>query len=162
MKKITGYLIFSFLLTILLSGCNSNPSSKADVFQYKDSYIGDNSAVNNIVQQLSHSKELSQISLETKKEPYGVVLEYKDINATEIDKEIKKTVITNSTYMFVLIQNLDWITFKFTNQEFLITRENLEKWYGKELYKFTNKKDLKDFIQVHLKDKNTMNQFFQK
>ncbi|CGG56696.1 Uncharacterised protein [Streptococcus pneumoniae] len=162
MKKITGYLIFSFLLTVLFSGCSSNPSSETDVFQYKGSYIGDNSAVNNIVQQLPHSKELNQISLETKKEPYGAILEYKDVDATEIDKEMKKTVIINSTYMFVLIQNVDWITFKFTNQEFLITRENLENWYGKELYKFTNKKDLKDFIQMHLKDENTVNQFFQK
>ncbi|PFA19846.1 MULTISPECIES: DUF4825 domain-containing protein [Bacillus cereus group] len=162
MKKFAVYLIFSFLLSVLLSSCSSNTSSEADIFQYKGSYIGDNSAVNKIVKQLSHNKELSQISLETKKEPYGVVLEYKDIDATEIDKEMKKTVITNSTYMFVLIQNVDWITFKFTDQEFSVTRENLEKWYGKELYKFTNKKDLKDFIQLHLKDENEVNQCFQK
>ncbi|MED1568648.1 DUF4825 domain-containing protein [Bacillus paramycoides] len=50
---------------ILLSGCSLNADSKTDLFQYKNSYVGDNSAVGNIVKQLAHNKELNQISLET-------------------------------------------------------------------------------------------------
>lgn len=147
---------------VLLSGCSSNVSSEAGIFQYKGSYVGDNSTVINIVKQLSHNKELSQISLEIKKESYGVVLEYKDMDVTRVDKEMKETVISNSTYIFTLSKQVDWITFKFADQEFSVTREQLQKWYGKELDRFTNEKDLKGLIQEHLKDEDEVNRFFQK
>lgn len=149
---------------VLLSGCSSNVSSEAGIFQYKGSYVGDNSTVINIVKlkQLSHNKELSQISLEIKKESYGVVLEYKDMDVTRVDKEMKETVISNSTYIFTMIKKVDWITFKFADQEFSVTREQLQKWYGKELDRFTNEKDLKGLIQGHLKDEVAVNRFFQK
>ena len=76
----------------MLSGCSLNNDSKTDLFQYKNSSVGDNSAVGNIVKELAHNKELNQISLETKKEPYGITLEYKDIDAEKVDKETKEKV----------------------------------------------------------------------
>ncbi|MGE7636012.1 DUF4825 domain-containing protein [Bacillus paramycoides] len=65
MKRITISFISLLSLMILLSGCSLNADSKTDLFQYKNSYVGDNSAVGNIVKQLAHNKELNQISLET-------------------------------------------------------------------------------------------------
>ncbi|WP_327921498.1 DUF4825 domain-containing protein [Bacillus paramycoides] len=64
-KSITISFISLLSLMILLSGCSLNADSKTDLFQYKNSYVGDNSAVGNIVKQLAHNKELNQISLET-------------------------------------------------------------------------------------------------
>ncbi|WP_244960980.1 DUF4825 domain-containing protein [Bacillus paramycoides] len=64
-KRITISFISLLSLMILLSGCSLNADSKTDLFQYKNSYVGDNSAVGNIVKQLAHNKELNQISLET-------------------------------------------------------------------------------------------------
>ncbi|MDC2864202.1 DUF4825 domain-containing protein [Bacillus sp. BP-3] len=74
MKRITIYFISLLSLMILLSRCSLNADSKTDLFQYKNSYVGDNSAVGNIIKQLAHNKELNQISLETKKEPYGIII----------------------------------------------------------------------------------------
>ncbi|MFJ8456979.1 DUF4825 domain-containing protein [Bacillus paramycoides] len=65
MKRITISFISLLSLMILLSGCSLNADSKTELFQYKNSYVGDNSAVGNIVKQLAHNKELNQISLET-------------------------------------------------------------------------------------------------
>jgi hypothetical protein len=159
-KRITIYFISLLSLIILLSGCSLNVDSKTDLFQYKDSYVGDNSAVVNIVKQLAHNKELNQISLETKKEPYGITLEYKDLVAKKVNQEMKETVISNSTFIFVLIKNVDWITFKFPDQEFTVTKEKLQDWYNKKLDGIKNEQDLKKLIQEHLKSEKSVNQFF--
>lgn len=159
-KRITLYFISLLLLMILSSGCSPNADSKTDLFQYKNSYVGDNSAVGNIVKQLAHNKELNQISLETKKEPYGIILEYKDMDVKKVDKEMKETVISNSTFLFALIKNVDRITFKFPDQEFSVTKEKLQDWYNNKLDGFENEQDLKKLIQEHLKSEDSVNQFF--
>ncbi|WP_339214856.1 DUF4825 domain-containing protein [Solibacillus sp. FSL W8-0372] len=144
---------------IVLSGCSQNADSKADIFQYKDSYVGDNSAVGNIVNQLNYSNELKQISLHTKEQPYGITLEYNDITA---DKEIKETVIANATYLFALIQNVDWIAFKFPANEFTVTKTEIQHWYNNKLDGFENEEDLKNLIKEHLNSEDSVNQFFSK
>ncbi|MBG9801541.1 DUF4825 domain-containing protein [Brevibacillus laterosporus] len=160
MKRITIYFISLLSLMIFLNGCSLKADSKTDLFQYKNSYVGDNSAVGNIVKQLTHNKELKQISLETKKEPYGITLEYKDIDAKKLDKELKETVISNSTFLFALIKNVDWITFKYPDQEFSVRKDKLQDWYNNKLDGFENEEDLKKLIQGQLKSEDTVNQFF--
>nr|WP_285768121.1 DUF4825 domain-containing protein [Peribacillus sp. SI8-4] len=160
MKRIPIFFISLLSLMILSSGCSLNADSKTDLFQYKDSYVGDNSAVGNIVKELAHNKKLNQISLETKKEPYGITLEYNDIEAEKVDKELKETVISNSTFLFALIKNVDWITFKFPDNGFSVTKEKLQDWYNNKLDGFENEQDLKNLIQEQLKSEESINQFF--
>lgn len=159
-KRITIYFISLLSLMIVLCGCSQSTDSKTDLFQYKNSYVGDNSAVANIVYQLAHNNEFNQMSLDTEKEPYGITLEYKDINAKNVDKEMKETVISNSTFLFALIKNVDWITFKFPDQEFTVTKEKLQDWYNNKLDGFENEQDLMKLIQEHLKSADSVNQFF--
>ncbi|MBD8038233.1 DUF4825 domain-containing protein [Solibacillus sp. A46] len=161
MKRISIYYISMLFVLIVLSGCSQNADSKADIFQYKNSYIGDNSAVGNIVNQLNDSNELKQISLHTKEQPYGITLEYNDITAKS-DKEIKKTVIENATYLFALIQNVDWVTFKFSANEFAVTKTEIQHWYNNQLDGFENEEDLKKLIKDHLNSEDSVNQFFRK
>ncbi|AWI10930.1 DUF4825 domain-containing protein [Caldibacillus sp. 210928-DFI.2.22] len=160
MKRITIRIISLLSLMMLLTSCSQSAESKTDLFQYKNSYVGDNSAVGNIVNELTYNNELNQISLETKKEPYGIILEYKDIDTNSIDKEMKETVITNSTFLFALIKNVDWITFKFPDKEFSVTREKIQEWYNNKLDGFENEQDLKKLIQEHLKSEKTVSEFF--
>ncbi|KIO66916.1 DUF4825 domain-containing protein [Caldibacillus thermoamylovorans] len=160
MKRITIRIISLLSLMMLLTSCSQSAESKTDLFQYKNSYVGDNSAVGNIVNELTYNNELNQISLETKKEPYGIILEYKDIDTNSIDKEMKETVITNSTFLFALIKNVDWITFKFPDKEFSVTREKIQEWYNNKLDGFENEQDLKKLIQEHLKSEKIVSEFF--
>lgn len=159
-KRITIRIISLLSLMMLLTSCSQSAESKTDLFQYKNSYVCDNSAVGNIVNELTYNNELNQISLETKKEPYGIILEYKDIDTNSIDKEMKETVITNSTFLFALIKNVDWITFKFPDKEFSVTREKIQEWYNNKLDGFENEQDLKKLIQEHLKSEETVSEFF--
>lgn len=162
MKRISIFYTSILLVLIVLSGCSQNADSKADIFQYKNSYVGDNSAVGNIVSQLAYSKELKQISLHTNEQPYGITLEYNDIKAKNADKEIKETVIENATYLFALIHNVDWVTFKFPANEFNVTKTELQHWYNNQLDGIENEEDLKNLIKEHLNSEVSVNQFFSK
>jgi hypothetical protein len=159
-KRVPIYFISVLSLMIMLSGCNQDANSKIDLFQYKNSYVGDNSAVGNIINQLAHNKDLNQISLDTKEQPYGIILEYKEIDAENLDQEMKEVVISNATYLFTLINNVEWIIFKFPDQEFTVTKEELQGWYNTNLDEFENEEDLETLIQEHLKSEDAVNQFF--
>ena len=162
MKRIPIFYTSMLLILFVLSGCSQNADSKLNIFQYKNSYVGDNSAVGNIVNQLAHSNDLKQIPLHTKEQPYGITLEYNDITAKEAAKEMKETVIANATYLFALIQNVDWITFKFSANEFTVTKTEVQHWYNNKLDGFENEEDLKNLIKEQINSEDSVNQFFSK
>ncbi|MBO0602230.1 DUF4825 domain-containing protein [Sporosarcina sp. E16_3] len=156
MRKIINFLIFLLLIMLFLSGCNAN-NKNGNLFQYKDSFVGDNSAVGNIANQLRSGENLEGFELKTKEKPYGIILNY---DWLESEQNYKETAIFNATFLFSLVQNVDWITFNFDSREYKITKENLQEWYGKELSEFKNEDELRKYIQEYLKDENKVNQFF--
>ncbi|ANU15272.1 hypothetical protein B481_0626 [Planococcus halocryophilus Or1] len=153
MNRLNRALVLLVVLT-LLSGCNSNvDNSSGDLFNYKDSYLGDNSAVVNTVIYLKGADYFRGIELQTKEQPYGIIVDY-DWSESVID--LQETVINNASYLFTLIQNVDWIMLKFETvdgvEEFKLTREELEGWYEVNLSKIESEEKLKELIQVHLKN----------
>ncbi|MBM7602484.1 hypothetical protein JOC75_000454 [Metabacillus crassostreae] len=152
MRKVKGMLSSLFVL-FLLNGCNTN---NVDIFQYKNSYVGDNSAVSDILNFLPSKNQLEGFELETKEKPYGIIIHYH----LEIEEGYEQTVLYNSTYLFSLIQNAELIKFDFEGMEYEMTKEKLEKWYGRDLNEFNNKEELDDFIQDQLKDQDKVKQLF--
>src|SRR3954453_2013029 len=109
LREMINFLFFSLLVLFLLSGCNSNDRNiNNDIFQFKDTFVGDNSAVGNIANQLPGAEQLNGFELKTKEEPYGIILNYDWI---ESEQEYNETVTYNATFLFTLVQNVDWITF---------------------------------------------------
>jgi hypothetical protein len=147
MRKLTTYLIGGILMFVVLTGCSSRHNAGQELFKYKGSYIGNNSAVVNIINKFPYSKEFNGVSLQTKKKPYGMDIKYGDVTGN-----ITKTVITNATTIFVLVKNADWITFNFPNRQYTLTRQQLQSWYGEDLSKITDENDFKKLIQTHLND----------
>lgn len=145
----------SLLAFLLLSGCDSK--KEMDIFQYKDSFVGDNSAVGNISNQLLGAEHLKDFELKTKEEPYGIILNY---DWTESEQEFKEAVISNATFLFTLIQNVDWITFNSDMLEYTITKETIQEWYGKELSEVQNEDELTELIQKNVENESKVRQFF--
>ncbi|WP_332699415.1 DUF4825 domain-containing protein [Halalkalibacter lacteus] len=162
MWEMTKYICFSLLLLLFLNGCIPSNNVSEDIFQFKDSYVGDNNTVGSIVRQLPNGEHSEGFELKTKEEPFGMVLKYGDIEATMIDDAIKETVIYNATFIFALVKNADWITFDFGEQKHTLTKEELQDWYGKELASYTNEEDLSKVTQEYLEDESKINQFFEK
>ena len=156
MKQMLKFLSLSLLVILIVSGCNTN-NEKEDIFKFKDSFVGDNSAVGNIVNQLQGAEHLKGFELETKEKPYGIILNY---DWSESKQNYKKTAVFNATFLFTLVQNAEWITFNFDNQEYKITKENLQNWYGVDFSELKNEDDLKALTQKHLENEDKVNQLF--
>ncbi|MDE5416149.1 DUF4825 domain-containing protein [Alkalihalobacterium chitinilyticum] len=158
MRKIIKFLLFSLMVMLLLSGCNSNATdTNEDIFQYKNSFVGDNNAVGNIANQLPAAEYLNGFELKTSEEPYGIILNYDSLDS---DQEYRETVIHNATFLFTLVQNVDWITFNSDIDEYTITKEQLEEWYGKELSEIQTENELRELIEENLEDTNKINHLF--
>jgi hypothetical protein len=98
-EGMTKSIIFSLLILLFLDGCSVSNNVNEELFQFKDSYVGDNSAVGNIVRKLPNGEQVKGFELKTKEEPYGMILEYGDIEAKRLDDAMIETVIYNSTFL---------------------------------------------------------------
>ena len=150
-------LLFSLSIILFLGGCNPN-NQRDDLFLYKNTLLGDNSAVGSIVNQLEGAEHLKGFELRTNKEPYGLVLNY---DLIESEQAYEKLAIHNATFIFSLIQNVEWITFHFDIHNYAITKEQLQSWYDKDLSNYENEDDLKALTQEYIDDKIKMEEFFQ-
>ncbi|PEL07681.1 DUF4825 domain-containing protein [Bacillus sp. AFS017336] len=155
MSKIFKQFIPLLFILLILSSCALSQSSNKDIFQYKNSYLGNNSAVGNIIKQLPNNKEFKKMKIQTKKKPYGLTITYEKINVNP-----KNIVINNATFLFALIKNVEWITFEFADKKYTLTRQQLNEWYGKDVRSYTNENDLEELIHTNLKDKDKVNQLF--
>lgn len=159
-------IIFSFLIlaTLLLNGCNQTKvNDDEDIFTFKESYVGDAGAVGNITRRLPNpnGEQLSGLELKTTEEPYGIILNYTDVEKSEdIETNYRELVLYNATFILALVKNADWVTFNFVEQEFKVTREALQSFYGRDIKQFNNEEELSNFIQENLEDENKVIHFF--
>lgn len=150
------------LIVLFISGCKPNNASSTneDLFQFKGSYVGDNSAIGNLTFKLVNGEYLEGFELKTAKEPYGIILNYRGIEAKDLVKEYKETVIYNATFIFALVQNADWISFNFDDQQYKITKENLQDWYGENLSKLKSEEEISKITQEYLDNEIKVDQLF--
>ena len=161
MKNKVKILVSVIMITAIgLIGCNSilnkdiNDKSKVEMYvfmQYKDSYVGNNSAVGNIIYNLPMNEYVSKFNLQTKNKPYGVTIDYK-INKDLDYKNVNDVLEKNAVVLLSLIGNADIIKFNIDNsiQAFYkYDRAELEQKYDKnlnDLYKDNN--SIKIFLNI--------------
>ena len=138
MLKFSSFLL---LVILIISGCNTKNGEEDNIFKYKDSYVGDASAVGNSASRLQGAEHYKGFELKTAEKPYGIILNY---DWSDSEQNYKKTAIYNATFLFALIKNADWIMFNFDDQEYKITKENLQNWYGKDLSELKNEDEQKN------------------
>ncbi|WP_117170143.1 DUF4825 domain-containing protein [Paraliobacillus sediminis] len=156
MTKTIGFFSFSIFILLFLNGCNST-NTNVDIFEFKDSYVGDNSAVGTIISQLPNGEDLKDFELKTKEEPYGMILNYEEIEAEEIEKKYRETAIYNATFIFTLVQNAEWVRFNFEHQDYQLSRENVQSWYGEELRAYSSEDELRKLTEEYLADADKVN-----
>ncbi|WP_066172769.1 DUF4825 domain-containing protein [Bacillus marinisedimentorum] len=158
MTKKLLLLLMSF--SLLLNGCSSVENAKEDIFGFKGTYIGDANTLGNMIRQLPSAEYFEGMELKTKEKPYGMVLAYSIEDEPVNEAAVKKTVLANAAFLFALVKNADWITFAFGDQRYTVTKEDLQKWYGKELASFKSADDLENLIQISLRDGMKVDEFF--
>ncbi|MEA4954471.1 MAG: M56 family metallopeptidase [Pseudoflavonifractor sp.] len=157
-KKPAFWIIIVAVIACIVAGICllSNPKEKANtsyehpnagqLFEYRTAYVGDNSAVGNIVSLVEFPSDVKydHIELQTSAEPYGVDVYF------SVTPEVKAAYNTsepdnidvfreNACIMFSLIGNADKITFRLNDgtgnpAELQFTREWAESIVGADLW----------------------------
>lgn len=168
MKRFLKGCSFIFCLIVLFVSCSINsifrnkPSyDLSKVLAYKNSYVGDNSSISNILNNLPANEYLNGIELKTQSEPYGIIAKYKitnnEIELSFEDKSTRKLsqgdiLLNNAVIIFALVQNADYIEYKFDNGEGIkYERNDLKEYqdkYGKNLESIVkDKTSLEKFLK---------------
>lgn len=105
------------------------------VLPYEDAYMGNASNIGNLFGALPLNQYRGTYEMDS--ELFSLVMNY---NTSTLGYEdiVKRSVIYNTTAAFTLIGNLEEVEMHFQNKPYIVTRENVEKWFGTTLI------DLKD------------------
>ncbi|MCA1026873.1 MULTISPECIES: DUF4825 domain-containing protein [Cytobacillus] len=120
----------------LLFGCQG--AEEEELFRYKGAYIGDNSAVGNILNETTDS--IDYFELKTDQEPYGLEVFYHEVNDGEALMKKQATVL------FSLVRNVEWISFHVNGSETKVTRGEVNSWYEKDIAGVGSQKELEQLI----------------
>jgi len=192
LRKALGMLVvlLLFCMSFLSTGCQKSESSDMEIEQtspiamdldkllkYKDSYIGDNSAVGGILFELPGNIYVNNYYLETGVLPFAVEVDYGiknnsgleevDLDKYWTDENTKKIFLNNAAAFFILVQNADEVRFNlFTSEKraFLISRDEMEDFLGKDLRKYAENKDLwsTEVIENSVNNKERLQLFYSK
>ena len=137
------------------------------LFENKTPYVGNNSKVLHIIDNLQFGNYRGAVSLQTEKIPYGVTVNYDFQNLVEGDyqkakiqneERLKLAFRRNAAMMFCLIENLDKLTFIcHTNKgtaEYWFTREEVQKDYDEDLKEYSKDKNKFGSFAITLNNDN--------
>ena len=155
MKKL---IIVSSLILLVLVGCGKS-SNTIKLLNYKDSYVGDNSAIGNIINLLPAHEYLDGFELQTMQEPYTITINYKDFNGMTIKSNNGKTqkasldqiLQGNSMVIFSLIKNAEIINFNVEGYDIVsFDKVILSDKYGSNLDSISqDESSLQNFIKSY-------------
>lgn len=137
----------------MISGCsqsNNQSTENTDLFQYKNSFVGDNSAVSHILNGLPLSGSLTSFELATEEEPYGILVSYNSSSVNPTTNEGFTQMVYNTTYLITLVQNVDWVQYNIGDQTLRITREQLNEFYYNDLQNFDSTSSLEGLVSLNI------------
>lgn len=150
MKKTVGAIILASGM-LILGGCGT-AATQTDLFEQQGTYLGDNSSVRDMVQQLPHGNQLKKMELSTKEKPYQLTLRYGGYTEGQVEQKSNRTAIYNATALFTLIPNVDQVNMTIEDASYHFTKQQLRDWYGKDFTAYDNEKALKAFTKPYIED----------
>lgn len=152
MRKILAAAMLLSTALFVMSACSPLlAAEEPDLFEYEGAAVGNNSAVLNTLNRLPGAEHFTGFELETKQLPYGVTASYDWEKATLSDKE---TAAHNATYLFTLIDNVEWVQFDFDTgadvEQYQLTREQLQAWYEVDLTEIDEQEKLEELLEQYL------------
>lgn len=140
---------------------NQNDSLQHDiesVLNYKSAYIGDSSNVANLFYHLP----LHTISMKFEINPNDCYLtvNYLDTVWNIGEDKVHRDLIYNSTVAMALIDNLQQITYQFSGNTFVFTREKIQNSFGNDLSSLLDKEAWNKSVQSKLNDTDFVSGFY--
>lgn len=114
--------------TVPTSPFNQDISAIEHLMQYRSSYVGDSSNTGHLIGSLPLSEY--GFVFEVDSENCGVTIDYHFTDWYDNENlYTEKALVYNSVSAFVLIENLEYITFNFSGSSYSVTREAIENNY---------------------------------
>lgn len=148
-------------------------SSIAELLKNKNSYVGDNSAVGNILYNLDGCQFIKAFSLKTQEQPYGIEISYGikgNFDKNEFDKywtdeKTKVIFLSNATTLFALVKNVDYLKINLDTEpkrRLTISREEMEQFYGKDMRLFAESEEKwnDEIIVKTINSSDRVNEFY--
>lgn len=131
---------------------NRDKTGIDNIIKYKNEYIGNNSNIGNLINNLPISEYgyVFEINSETKE----LIINYHVTHwyvKEDYPLYLEKSLIYNTLSIFYLIDNVESITFNFTAASYNITRENIENIYP-DIVKVTDKNTFNLYIEDKVSD----------
>ncbi|MGG7142679.1 DUF4825 domain-containing protein [Clostridium nigeriense] len=158
-----------FIVSLGMFGCgystvskettNESKANLTTVLKYKDSYVGDNSAVTNIVNNLPANIYNEGIELQATSKPYEITIHYKSFKDISIRLEDDSLITSSFSYVMKnnaliilsLIQNADIVNFDISDGTSIT--------YERTALVNTHKDDFGNNLEEITKDKSSLENF---
>ena len=132
--------------------------SLTELLSYRTKFVGNNSAVGNISNLLQYPDylEYQNISLQTKKEPFAITINFHDKDQkfeSSSDENTESFFEMNACILFSLVQNLDEVVFSVDGQVVRYTRIWVEEIMGINLWKASSSAESFNELLMNVKDK---------
>lgn len=123
--------------TVPVSPFNRDRSGIDNIISYKNKYIGDNSNIGNLLNNLPLSEYGYVFEIDS--ENLGLTINYHITDwYISDDLYMQKSLIYNSVSIFALIENVEYIEFNFTGNSYRVTRNAVEENYDRYSEIFEN------------------------
>ncbi|MFD1018268.1 hypothetical protein [Thalassobacillus hwangdonensis] len=155
--KVAPFILF-ICLTSVLAGCSPEENSTTDdegLFLYKGTILSDKQNVGAIIRGLQPQEKLESFSIYPEEEQ--VTVRY-----SQLPLQDEHTIsITNASFLFNLIKDVEKILFRFDDRRYTIYKEDLQEWYNGDGYQnASDETDLYEIIQDNLTDHQKVEGFF--
>ena len=137
--------------TIPITPFNRNKSGIDNILKYQSKYVGNNSNIGNLINNLPLSEYGYVFEIDSNN--LGLTIDY-HITDWYIDDEmyVERALVYNSVSLFSLIDNLQYITYNFTGNSYTIKREKVQERYPN--YNKINENGInKDNFNIYLENK---------
>lgn len=115
---------------ILISPFNRSVSGIDSIIKYQNPYVGNNSNDGNLIGHLPLSEYGFVFEIDSDEPDYGLIINYHTTDwYHKEDQYLEKSLVYNSISLFLLIDNLDYITYNFSGNSYHLTRNQLENAY---------------------------------
>ncbi len=128
------------------------------VMEYKSLYMGDNSNDANLFYHLPLNSVAMKFQIDA--DEYALTVNYLDTVGNIGEDKVHRDIVYNSIAAMALIDNLEQITYEFSGDTYVFTREKIENFTEKELSLLLDKETWNEKIQSKISDKDFINSFF--
>lgn len=119
-----------------------------EVTQFASPYMGDASNMNALLEALPFNQ--FKQSIEMDEDSYTLKAHYTTDQMKE--EQIEQVIVYNSTALFSLVGNLQQIEWGIDHKGYTVTRDRVEKWFGRTLVDFKDPETFTEKVQQQLQD----------